>query len=783
MTPSSDRLYDLLPVIYRIRDAQKGEPLRALLRVIGEQVDVVEEDIRQLYENWFIETCQDWVVPYIGDLIGYEQVGVSGNLAVDTPEGQERMRVLIPRREVANTVRYRRRKGTLALLEDLARDVAGWPARAVEFYTLLGWTQPVFAPRPDRGGLADIRNGDAMDKVGGPFDTTAHTVDTRQIRSRYDPAGRFNIPNVGIYIWRLKSYSVTKTQAYCVEKQGKNCFTFSALGNDTPLFTRPEDEPSADHIAQEMNVPDPIRRRVTASPDRYGEGKSLAIWAQNWPKKGTKQPVPGTNIVPADLSGWSYVPKKGSVAVDPVLGRIVFPSRHPPDRVMVSYQYGFSADIGGGEYNRPVQQPGMVRLFQVGKGHLATLNEALVQWYREMQENPADAVIQIEDSWVYVERIGIPMEGGIEESRAIPLVSGYSLQIRAANGKRPILRILDYTTEGPDALTVHVSEGSRFTLDGLTIEGRGVHIEGPASFAEDTGLESNSAGPEQATSSAQSGEPPCFDQEGAGGEDKPPSFIRISHCTLVPGWTIRGGDCEPAWPAEPSLELIDLPARVEIDHSILGSIQVSSNEVHTDPIPMEIRDSIIDATGTDCDSPECIAIGNPDVGMAFANLTIRRSTLIGKALVHSVELAENSIFHGTLRVARRQIGCLRFCSVKPKSRTPRRYHCQPDLVEKPIREVLQKENGLTNEERDRLERLLSMERLRVKPQFTSTRYGTPGYCQLARTCANEIRSGADDGSEMGVFHDLYQPQREELLRTRLDEYVPAGTEAGIIYVN
>src|SRR5262245_10280389 len=73
-----DRLYELLPVIHRIRDVAQGEPLRALLRVIAEQVNLIEDDIERLYDNWFIETCEDWVTPYIGDLIGYRQVREAG---------------------------------------------------------------------------------------------------------------------------------------------------------------------------------------------------------------------------------------------------------------------------------------------------------------------------------------------------------------------------------------------------------------------------------------------------------------------------------------------------------------------------------------------------------------------------------------------------------------------------------------------------------------------------------------------------------------------------------
>ena len=80
MDTQLDRLFELLPVIYRQRDAEQGWPLRALLQVIAEQANIVEADIAQLYENWFIETCQDWVVPYLGDLIGYRLVHEAGEL-------------------------------------------------------------------------------------------------------------------------------------------------------------------------------------------------------------------------------------------------------------------------------------------------------------------------------------------------------------------------------------------------------------------------------------------------------------------------------------------------------------------------------------------------------------------------------------------------------------------------------------------------------------------------------------------------------------------------------
>ena len=87
---------------------------------------------------------------------------------------------------------------------------------------------------------------------------------------------------------------------------------------------------------------------------------------------------------------------------------------------------------------------------------------------------------------------------------------------------------------------------------------------------------------------------------------------------------------------------------------------------------------------------------------------------------------------------------------------------------------------ITPQERDTLKQ---SEQLRVEPEFNSTRYGTPAYCQLADACAPEITRGAEDESEMGVFHDLFQPQREDALRAGLAEYTPAGMDVGILFAS
>jgi hypothetical protein len=699
MSANPDRLYELLPVVHRLRDADRGYPLRALLQVIAEQVNLVEADIAQLYENWFIETCQDWVVPYIGGLIGY-----TPGLTQGMPPGSSRS-------EVANTIHFRRRKGTLSALEDLATAVGGWPAHAVESYRLLGVTQNIDYLHLHRGRTVDVRDGDALENIGGPFEELARTVDVRRVDSKHR-RGRANIPDVGVYVWRLKAYSVTKTPAYCFEEESPNCYLFSVLGNDTRLYTNvPYPAPIRRRSFQTVETSEAAETTTSGIPFYYGDGKSFEIWVG-----AARQPIPASQIVAADLTDWTYRPLPDTVAVDPWLGRIAFPpTQSRKQGVWVSYYYGFSADIGGGEYNRPLSEAAGSTIYLVGEQEAFTrINDALAQWSKDQ---PSNAVIEIADSGVYVEPI------------AIVLKAGQTLQIRAANRKRPVIRLLDWQTSQPDDLSVTGEAGTWFTLDGLLITGRGVQAGGKL------------------------------------------AGLTIRHCTLVPGWGLQC-DCEPKRASEPSLELVDAPECVSIEHSIVGPIQVNRDEVKEDPGAIHISDSIVDAT-----HPGRIALGAPESLCAYAVLTIVRSTVFGKVQTHAIQLAENSIFIGSILACRRQQGCMRFCYVPPGSRTPRRYECQPDLVDQAVAAL---KGPMTATERDELQ---ASERLRVEPEFNSTRYGTPAYCQLAAVCACEIKHGAEDKSEMGVFHDLYQPQRAANLKARLDEYTPAGMDAGIIFAS
>ena len=726
-----DRLFNLLPMNYRQRDLEEGGALQMLLRVIAEQVNLVENDIFQLYDNWFIETCQDWVVPYIGDLFGYQPVNPPDPTVTPSAELE---RVLVPRREVANTIRYRRRKGTLSLLPDLAAAVSGWPAIVSEFDSRVGATQALDHLHLTKGRFADLHDAAAMDAVsaiaaGDAFDPLSHTADVRQIDSP-NSQGRYNIPAVAVLISRLRSFPVTHALAYCLEEAGDQCYTFSILGNDQPLYTNHRAAAAAAAVTPpfpvplrrfgllEQSHPEPVKDAVLhASSHVYGVEHGLAIWADGWSDFDSKTPIPASRIIPADLTDWLYRPRHNHVALDPQLGRIAFPQGQlPPGDVYVTYNYGFSANMGGGEYPRPLVYSPSTTIYQVGVGcEFSSIKDACERW---REQHPVSAVIELADSSVYQEQVHV----------SIP--TKHSLELRAASGARPVLLVIDVHASRPDAVTVTGDAHSRFTLDGITIAGRGILVSG----ALDT--------------------------------------LTIRHSTLVPGWSLHS-DCTPRRINEPSLALMNLAADVHIQHSILGGIQIIQEKEDVDPISLRIANSIVDSAHR-----HSFAVSAPEDRIAPAAMHVHNCTVLGKIQTHSVILAENSIFLGELRVARRQQGCIRFCYISSGSRTPQRFHCQPDLVEQAAASQA-KSQHLSAEEARSLTRAAA---LRVEPQFLSIRYGTPDYCRLADDCAAEITAGADDQSEMGIFHDLYQPQRANNLRTRLSEYTPAACNAGILFV-
>jgi len=152
-----------------------------------------------------------------------------------------------------------------------------------------------------------------------------------------------------------------------------------------------------------------------------------------------------------------------------------------------------------------------------------------------------------------------------------------------------------------------------------------------------------------------------------------------------------------------------------------------------------------------------------------------RTTVFGQVHVKELTLASETIFDSNISADRRQAGCVRFSYVPDGARTPRRYRCQPELE---IETRLAQAKGASAAEKNAIrQHVLSW----LTPSYTSTQYGHPAYAQLSLSCPKPIRTGAEDGGEMGAFYFLKGPQREGNLLASLDEYLRFGLEAGIIY--
>ena len=615
---TAERLYALLPAVYRIRDEQRGSPLRAFVTLVARELEALEENVEQLYDDQFIETCAPWVAPYLGDLIGYRPLhGVAPA-------------VVSPRAEVANTIRYRRRKGTAAMLEQLARDVTDGPARAVEFFEQLATTQYMNHVRPHAVATADLRSTTRMLRRGGAFNAVAHTAEMRKPEGG---SGRYNIPNVGIFLWRLQPFSLSHVPLTPDpgDPTGRR-FRLNPLGADQPLFRRPVTEMEISHIAEPINVPDPLDLRLMAIavaasaldptvPDDYGDGESLLLARPGLGVAAAPEPIATADICVCDLrdvaTGWAHqdtIPA-GKIAVDPRLGRVVLGS-NVAGTILATFHSGFSRPIGGGEYERTL-----------AGATLATQRDASGG---EALQSHLDAIasggrLVIADSRTYAETPVITVNG-----ETAPGQPGREVVVTAANGARPLIA-------ASGAVQLAIGARGRLVLEGLVISGGGLQLM-------------------------------------AAGDTEPRELV-LRHCTLLPGQRLNP-DGTAVSPGAPSLHIAHPFAAVRLEACIVGALQIDADAT------IDVVDCIVDAG-----SPETAAFEGTVSSRPGSEMTIRDSTVIGKVHARLMRLASNTMFVARLGAAdawkapvwveRKQDGCVRFSFVPPGSLVPRRFRCVP----------------------------------------------------------------------------------------------------------
>jgi hypothetical protein len=724
------RLYDLLPAYIRYRDAGEGEPLKSVMEALEIPFVALYNDIGALYDNWFIETCEEWLVPYIGELVGVR--------------GLESARRLLPsqRTRVANTLAYRSSKGTLAVVERVARDVTGWPCHLNDFRQTVATVPAVENPIVERGRSADLRRPDDLGRLGGPFNVITHTLDLRPAAAADPPVddpGGFHPLHLGLAFWRLESYPVSGGTPRSRELPGeppgaRRAFTFNPFGLEAPLFNLPQTADGAVYLSAERNLPVtlrtlPLAEEIAAlragrpvADGFFGVGPAFRI-LEGVEGKSDLRLVPPEEMEICDLAqGLGGSEGEARVRVDPVRGRFLFRDGDPERDVRVDYCYGSSMDLGGGPYPRPpglaapvpitwkaVVARGCERRYDPIQGvrYFPSLTEALDAWNlgrrlpipppRMTSSVPQGGVIRIADSATYEVRSRVHLEGRC-------------LVLQAADGCCPLLRgdTLDLIGSRPRVIDASIPSAVRsddplrqneLYLQGLWIEAGIRLLGGGALFLE--------------------------------------------HCTVDPprpGQPLpRAIRFEGAQEGEASGRSV-----VKAHRCILGALDLGDR-----PTDVELTDCIVDA-----------GEGGVAISGTHVALQIARCTVFGEARLHRLPSAAGVLFTGPVRVALASEGEVRFSYLPAGCALPTQDRCVgPGAA--PAGEPQAAE---------------------VVPAFTSTIYGDPGYAQLSPGASASLRTGGEDGNEIGVYNALRQGDRLASLREALDEFLPWGMQARISFV-
>lgn len=724
MTDQAGRntLYQLLPAVFRIRDdATDGGPLKALLEAIEVQADAADQDIARVYDNWFIETCDDDLVPYFAGLVGLDLGPAVGS----TSEAEAGVDAVWRRRQVANAIADRRRKGTFSVLAQLAADATGWPARAIELDRVVMATQSVRFPDVGRRALVDVGDADVIALMGSPLSDAAPLPDVRRSSSPRTP-GTVNPGSVGVWLWRLVADQVQHAPAAPTDDYGR--YTFDQLGRDLRLAVLPP-VPAPSTPSTLLDVAVPITRSALRSrlEDFYGPGRSICVYQGG-------RAVPRSQILVADLGREHGRTRAGHVSIDPERGRIAFHARDEPEgAVYVTYSRLEIGAIGGGGYERQLApEPQVYRVAAGEAGAHRTVGAALKAWRAAKARGPVpSAAIEISDDGVY------------EEQFEIDLAPGERLEIRAAQGRRPILIPRASGANRPD----------RFRVRGLHRE----KDEGEADAALDG--------------------PPVIVFDGVWIAGDPLELlghlggVKLRHCTLVPAGRAPGAETERDRRGV-SILVRARNCPISIVSCVLGRIRVESPEAGLDPIPVSIEASVLDAS-----EPGGRAVLGDEDRPAWVSLSVQRVTVLGGAHVHSVELVEDSIFTGPIDLERRQRGTVRYSFIPPGSSTPRRIRCQPDDG------VAAAEAAAAGRPTREREFVVSEALERLAPRFDGANFGDPAFARLSFDAAPELTQGAHDGGEMGAYHDLWQALRVADLGARLQEFTPAGADIDIRFAS
>jgi hypothetical protein len=830
----ADKLWALLPAVYRTVDTDvfnSNGPLRELVNRVGAQAATLRRSIDRLWEDQSIESCDDWVIAYFADLLQTKLVA-----SLDA-RGQ--------RLDVAKTIYYRRRKGTVAVLEEIATDITGWDARVVEFFRRLGRTRHNFDPalvdpaassaddltlqlaegltgqwtHTMIGGWADLRNAYGASQAQSPFsiaktirppsafDEYFHTADFRAGRGR---SGWYNIHKLGVFVWRLISFATGQTTPV----QSGNCFTFDPTGRRIPLFAA-SSRPLGDTWVspQEWQLATPISTPLLAAA--LANPATQPVYAEFAPDGVTLEQnsfgvytQPGSFYELVDVSQITAFPEamntSHQIMVMPEAGQ--FAVLHPPpkDPITVTYHYGFSAPMGAGPYDRrvlgqadnPTPSP-MVNVTGGGNALAALLTL------------PPTGTVSINDSLTY--------------NSSLPVTNIEQFTVMAQNQNRPLIRM------APGAVwIVNGIDQAALVLEGLWVSGGDIVLRG--SFASVTltccTLDPGNAAIDESLS--------VFSQSIDGRELVPTRLwiegeieqLTIDRCILGPVRTRDGGEVETLNAGNSILQSIPTSASGLLNTADLKDASFLAARLQNphDPLSLSLYAQLSPATQQSLSTYATPAMPSQQLSQALVadvnqilsgpslydpalfalvNLSPQTELLLaqhptGAALVHLNRLLLQDAYPLALAdlILAFSTGSvdLSRCTLLGPAYVHQLEASECILDGEVVVENYQQ--GCVRYSACSIGSILPRQYESVQiepgaPLFTSQQFGQPGYAQLLDSADNEIvsgatgatvRAGAQDGSEMGAFASEKNLIKENAILFKYQEYMPLGLSPVIIHV-
>jgi hypothetical protein len=771
-------LYERLPEIYRIKDEEQKPPgqLRSYLALVEKAFGAIHENIEALYDDLFIETCDDWVIPYIGDLLGTSHL--TGN-------------PWTLRADVADTVALRRRKGTLASIERLTYNLTQWGVHCVELRENLVWNQHLNHQRPDaggdppyglssvtrftpiRGGTVTLRDPAMLSLLGTPFDPFAHVADVKP--PVFFGGVRYNLPNLAVFLWRLEDYRVriSKPLSRGVHPTGATVsgeathvarFDVHPLGEPVRLFNTyqfdPDREPPV--VTRIDETPGPIpRARLTgdsaagnpeeylsvdtydpadntlASRDVSDVGLQLHLpepefAGELWPGLDPEVwSIRGANLC-AWESGVQPSLQDREIVVDPDIGRIIVGvgSQNEGDaleeHLLLTYTYGAVGPVGAHPRSRasaPKEWKGEPVVLKEVDFHEDPdgLRKALDDIH--LSDDPV--VIEIKDSMVHELDLSAVAGIFIEDGRP-NLLLNRSLIIRAADGQRPIIELKQPLRFRPKKVK-GANDDEQKELDevvsNLTVRLEGLYITGP--LIAKAALNS----------------------------------LEIVECTLHPGGH-RKLDGTRA-PIRQSLDLresygftdsdeeeaFEETPEVILQRTVAGPLLIDSG------YHLSLTDSIIDAGKGIGDDPQngfAVSGATDPTGGWGPPTEVNGITVFGRMRVESIN-GRGGIWVHALEVLDNQKGCIRYSYFSGEGdRLPQNLGC-----------VVGTEARL---------------------RFVGEIFGEPTYGQLAHTTDFRIRERGPKDDAMGAFGFLLEAHKWRNLQIRYREFMPVGVKPLLVPV-